>query len=62
VPSVFARTRSHFAADVPTPGPAADVEVVDRSRLLFPVYTGVLVWLGLYLRSAALRALVRAGS
>ena len=30
--------------------------------LLFPVYTGVLVWLGLYLRSAALRALVRAGS
>jgi hypothetical protein len=32
------------------------------STLLFPVYTGVLVWLGLYLRSAALRALVRAGS
>ena len=32
------------------------------SALLFPVYTGVLVWLGLYLRSAALRALVRAGS
>ena len=31
-------------------------------NLLFPVYTGVLVWLGLYLRSAALRALVRAGS
>ena len=30
--------------------------------LLAPVYTGVLVWLGLYLRSAALRALVRAGS
>jgi DoxX-like family len=30
--------------------------------LLFPVYTGVLVWLGLYLRSGALRALVRAGS
>jgi hypothetical protein len=30
--------------------------------LLVPVYTGVLVWLGLYLRSAALRALVRAGS
>jgi DoxX-like family len=28
---------------------------------LFPVYTGVLVWLGLYLRSAALRRLVRAG-
>jgi hypothetical protein len=32
------------------------------SALLFPVYTGVLVWLGLYLRSAALQALVRAGS
>jgi hypothetical protein len=32
------------------------------STLLFPVYTGILVWLGLYLRSAALRALVRAGS
>ena len=32
------------------------------STLLFPVYTGVLVWLGLYLRSTALRALVRAGS
>ena len=32
------------------------------SNVLFPVYTGVLVWLGLYLRSAALRALVRAGS
>jgi hypothetical protein len=32
------------------------------STLLFPVYTGVLVWLGLYLRSAALQALVRAGS
>ena len=31
------------------------------STLLFPVYVGVLVWLGLYLRSAALRALVRAG-
>lgn len=31
------------------------------STLLFPVYTGVLVWVGLYLRSAALRALVRAG-
>ena len=30
--------------------------------LLVPVYTGVLVWLGLYLRSPALRALVRAGS
>ena len=32
------------------------------STLLFPVYVGALVWLGLYLRSAALRALVRAGS
>jgi DoxX-like family len=32
------------------------------ANVLFPVYTGVLVWLGLYLRSAALRALVRAGS
>jgi hypothetical protein len=32
------------------------------STLLFPVYVGVLVWLGLYLRSAALRTLVRAGS
>ena len=32
------------------------------STLLFPVYVGVLVWLGLYLRSAALRALVRVGS
>jgi hypothetical protein len=32
------------------------------STLLFPVYTGVLVWLGLYLRSTTLRALVRAGS
>ena len=30
--------------------------------LLVPIYTGVLVWLGLYLRSPALRALVRAGS
>ena len=29
--------------------------------LLVPVYTGVLVWLGLYLRSTALRTLVRAG-
>jgi hypothetical protein len=28
---------------------------------LFPVYTAVLVWLGLYLRSAALRRLVRTG-
>lgn len=32
------------------------------STLLFPVYVGVLVWLGLYLRGAALRVLVRAGS
>jgi hypothetical protein len=31
------------------------------SYLLAPVYTAVLVWLGLYLRSAALRQLVRAG-
>ena len=30
--------------------------------LLFPVYVGVVVWVGLYLRSAALRTLVRAGS
>src|SRR3954447_21732820 len=29
--------------------------------LLVPVYTGALIWLGLYLRSAALRTLVRAG-
>ena len=28
--------------------------------LLVPVYTGVLVWLGLYLRSSTVRALVRA--
>lgn len=32
------------------------------STQLFPAYVGVLVWLGLYLRSAALRALVRVGS
>jgi hypothetical protein len=32
------------------------------STLLFPVYTGVLVWVALYLRSAVVRALVRAGS
>jgi DoxX-like family len=38
------------------------IEAPVFSTLLFPVYTGVLVWLGLYLRSAALRALVRAGS
>jgi uncharacterized integral membrane protein len=31
VPSIFARTRSRFGADVPTPGPAADhAGVVDR--------------------------------
>ena len=29
------------------------------STLLFPIYTGVLVWVALYLRSAALRTLVR---
>jgi len=29
--------------------------------LLVPVYTGALIWLGLYLRSSALRTLVRAG-
>lgn len=38
------------------------IEAPLLSTLLFPIYTGVLVWLGLYLRSAALRALVRAGS
>lgn len=38
------------------------IEAPVLSTLLFPVYTGVLVWLGLYLRSAALRAVVRAGS
>ena len=38
------------------------IEAPVFSTLLFPVYTGALVWLGLYLRSAALRALVRAGS
>ena len=38
------------------------IEAPLLSTLLFPVYTGVLVWLGLYLRSAALRALVRRGS
>lgn len=32
------------------------------STLLFPVYLGILMWAGLYLRSGALRALVRAGS
>jgi hypothetical protein len=30
--------------------------------LLVPVYTGVLVWAGLYLRSSALRTLVRTGN
>jgi hypothetical protein len=38
------------------------IEAPVFSTLLFPVYTGILVWLALYLRSAALRALVRAGS
>ncbi len=38
------------------------IEAPLLSTLLFPVYVGVLVWLGLYLRSAALRALVRLGS
>jgi DoxX-like family len=38
------------------------IEAPVLSTLLFPVYTGVLVWLGLFLRSAALRALVRTGS
>ena len=38
------------------------IEAPVFSTLLFPVYVGALVWLGLYLRSAALRALVRAGS
>ena len=38
------------------------IEAPVLGYLLFPVYTGVLVWLGLYLRSASLRALVRAGS
>jgi hypothetical protein len=38
------------------------IEAPLLSSLLFPVYTGVLVWLGLYLRSAVLRALVSAGS
>ena len=32
------------------------------STMLSAVYVGVLMWLGLYLRSAALRALVRVGS
>ncbi len=38
------------------------IEAPLLSTLLFPVYTGTVVWLGLYLRSAALRALVRRGS
>jgi hypothetical protein len=38
------------------------IEAPLLSTLLFPVYIGALVWLGLYLRSAALRALVRLGS
>ena len=31
------------------------------SNVLFPVYTAIAVWLGLYWRSAALRRLVRTG-
>jgi hypothetical protein len=31
------------------------------SNLLFPVYVGALVWLGLYLRNPGLRELVRTG-
>src|SRR4051812_21822878 len=38
------------------------IEAPVFSTLLFPVYTGVLVWVALYLRSAVVRALVRAGS
>ena len=38
------------------------IEAPLLSTLLFPIYTGALVWLGLYLRSGVLRALVRAGS
>jgi hypothetical protein len=38
------------------------IEAPVLSTVLFPVYVGALVWLGLYLRSPALRALVRAGS
>ena len=34
--------------------------VVVSVIVLFPVYTGVLVWLGLYLRTSTVRALVRA--
>ena len=30
------------------------------SNTLFPIYVGIVVWVGLYLRSAALRTLVRA--
>ena len=37
------------------------VEAPLFSTMLFPVYVGALVWLGLYLRSATLRAAVRAG-
>jgi DoxX-like family len=36
------------------------IEAPLLSTMLFPVYVGVLVWVALYLRSAALRALVRA--
>jgi DoxX-like protein len=37
------------------------VEAPLFSNLLFPVYVGVLVWLGLYLRNPGLRELVRTG-
>ena len=38
------------------------IEAPVFTNVLFPIYVGALVWIGLYLRSAALRALVRAGS
>ena len=38
------------------------IEAPVFTNVLFPIYVGALVWVGLYLRSAALRALVRAGS
>jgi DoxX-like family len=37
------------------------IEAPLLTTMLFPVYMGAAVWLGLYLRSSALRALVRAG-
>lgn len=37
------------------------VEAPLFSNVLFPVYVGVLVWLGLYLRNPGLRELVRTG-